>query len=276
MLPVRRTWRRGLVAALGATLLLAAPASAHPFVRGGEVPVDSLATITLAMAHGCGGDGGGEEEPTLEVALEVPEWLRVVEVADTEGYTAEVETAADGTVDAVVWTADGEGELAPDLDLDVVASGEEGDERYLAVFQGCENASYRWVGTPDEPAEDPAIGVTLTAADPDSPPPPEEEVPAADEDGPEDPVDTVVEDPADEPGDSADDEPAPDQTTAESESDDTTTDEAAAPGEQAADEGGVSVALIVLLVLVAVVAALVAARRRGGASTPGAGPEGDA
>jgi len=77
--------RRAVLAilVLAATVLAGSPAGAHPFLRdGGEVPVDSLATVTLDLAHGCGSEAEGTGEDTLEVALEVPPWLRVVAVAD--------------------------------------------------------------------------------------------------------------------------------------------------------------------------------------------------
>lgn len=126
-------FRRALLVALAATVALALPASAHPFIEGGALPVDSLATMTLTMAHGCGGDDGGEREPTTEVALEVPDWLRVVEVADAPGYVSERETAADGSVEAVVWTADGAGEPATEPESEAAASDDDGGGSTAAV-----------------------------------------------------------------------------------------------------------------------------------------------
>jgi uncharacterized protein YcnI len=164
-----------LAIAVVGTLLVAGPAAAHPSVQGGELPVDSLATMTLAMAHGCESETSGDGDPTTEVSLEVPDWLRVVEVADEEGWSVELEQDDSSRTQVVTWTADGAEEPAPDFVLDVVATGEPGDERYLSVFQACDDFVYRWVGTPEDPADDPAIGVTLTAADEDSPPPPEPE-----------------------------------------------------------------------------------------------------
>jgi uncharacterized protein YcnI len=173
--PRRRFARRTSALALTGALLVAGPAGAHPFVRGGELPVDSLATMTLAMAHGCGSETSDEGDATTEVSLEVPEWLRIVEVPDEDGWTVELEEDEDGRPEIVTWTADGAEEPAPDFDLDVVATGEVGDERYLRVFQACDEFAYRWIGTPDDPADDPAIRVTLVEADASSPPPPEPE-----------------------------------------------------------------------------------------------------
>lgn len=178
--------RAVVLATVVLTLLLfvAVPVTAHPFVRGGgEVPVDSVATITLDLAHGCGSEGEQVGQDTLEVALEVPPWLRVLEVAGHPAYQHDLE-AVGGRTEVVTWRLVGTAEPAPAFELDVVATGTVGQTRYLAVFQGCEDRSHRWIGTPDAPADDPAIGVRLTPADPDRPAPPEtpesptEEVPA--------------------------------------------------------------------------------------------------
>jgi uncharacterized protein YcnI len=171
----RRVRRRAGVLAVAGALLVAGPASAHPFVRGGELPVDSLATMTLAMAHGCDSETSGEGDPTTDVSMEVPDWLRVVEVAQEDGWAVELEEDTEGVLQVVTWTSDGAEEPAPDFDLDVVASGEVGETLYLRIFQACDEFVYRWVGTPDDPADDPAIGVTLIEPDASAPPPPEPE-----------------------------------------------------------------------------------------------------
>jgi uncharacterized protein YcnI len=194
-----RRWRRAGFFAVVATLLVAGPAGAHPFVRGGEAPVDSVAPISLAMAHGCGTEDSGGGEPTLEVALEVPDEMRVVSVTEDPAYEHDLATDADGRVDVVTWTATGDGEPAPDLDLEAVFTGEVGDEVYLRVFQGCDGFAYRWIGTPDDPADDPAVRVTLVDPDPEAPAPPEDEptpaeleaAPTPEEDALEDLDDTV-------------------------------------------------------------------------------------
>lgn len=186
-----------LVAAVGLVTVTAAPAAAHPFFAdGATVPASSLASVTLSMAHGCGTEADGGGDPTLEVALEVPEQVSAIEADEVDGYALEVE--GDGPVpEVLVWTATDGGEAAPSFDLSLVVDGDEGDEVFFRVFQGCDDFQYRWVGTPDEPAEDPAVRLTLTAADPDSPPPP----PPA----PAEPETSVEEEPADDP---ADEEPA--------------------------------------------------------------------
>jgi uncharacterized protein YcnI len=208
--PRRRLARRASALAVAGALLVAGPAGAHPFVRGGELPVDSLATMTLAMAHGCGSETSDEGDATTEVSLEVPEWLRIVDVPDEDGWTVEFEEDEDGRPEVVTWTADGAEEPAPDFDLDVVATGEVGEERHLRVFQACDEFVYRWIGTPDDPADDPAIRVTLVEADASSPPPPEPEPTEEPE-----PADEPEPDPADDPELTEEPEPEPDEPATE-------------------------------------------------------------
>ena len=200
---------RTALAVLALTAATAMPAAAHPAVAdGGEVPADSLATITLDLVHGCTGDAGhdhgGEDLPTTEVALEVPDAMTHVDPHETEGWQIDTETD-DGRVEVVVWSDDGGAEPAPTFDLDVVVAGEPGEQIHLRVVQTCGEHTERWIGTPDEPADDPAVRLTLTEPDPDSPPP--------------------------EP--QTEEEPAAGEAT-----DDTATDDGAADGEGGRDEGG--------------------------------------
>jgi hypothetical protein len=214
---ISRVRLAALSAALLIVVLLPTAAWAHPFVRGGSAPVDSLAELTLAMAHGCGTEQAGGGDPTLEVAMEVPDGVRIVDADAPEGWTVAFEGQP---VDVVVWLADEARDPAPELTFRAVFSGEPGDEVYLKVFQGCEGFSYRWIGTPEEPASDPAIRVRLVEADPSAPPPPEPEEPAVEEPAVEEPGDEqLAADAAEDTGDAEDaaiDEP-----------------EAAAPGEPA-------------------------------------------
>ncbi len=229
--PRRRPTAVVVTGLLAWLLLPAAVAGAHPFVAGGgELPVDSLARITLQIAHGCGAEGDGEGADTREVALEVPDWLRVVEVAGHDGYDHDVEVS-DGRTAVVTWRDAGEPEPAPAFELAVVADSEAGETRYLRVFQGCDDTSYRWIGTPDDPADDPAIRVELTAADPDRPAPPPEEVvepepeaqpdtdESADEEPDDDAADDATDDPADDPQVGVREDPDPAANAAEDASD---------------------------------------------------------
>jgi uncharacterized protein YcnI len=248
--PRRRLVRRASALAVAGALLVTGPAGAHPFVRGGELPVDSLATMTLAMAHGCGSETSDEGDATTDVSLEIPEWLRVVDVPAEDGWTVELEEDDDGRPEVVTWTATGAEEPAPDFDLDVVATGEVGDERYLRVFQACDEFVYRWVGTPDDPADDPAIGVTLVEADASSPPPPEPE--PADEAEPE-----LEPEPAEEP------EPEPEPELAgEPEPDEPDTDPLAAEDGDAAGLPGWFLPVTIVVLLAAIGALLLGRRGR--------------
>jgi uncharacterized protein YcnI len=270
--PHARTWHRAVVVALAATLLVALPAGAHPFVRGGEVPVDSLTTVTLAMAHGCGTEDSGGGDPTLEIALEVPEEVRIVDVADDPAYDHELEADEDGRIAVITWTATDDGEPAPDVEFDAVFRGEPGDEVFLRVFQGCEDFAYRWIGTPEDPAEDPAVRVTLVAADDARPAPPDDEPTVAEEEaapGPATSDDVELEgDATDEDAttDDAEDEITEEDVAVEDEPEALDADEAAD-----ADGSGFPVWLIVVLVAVAGVGIALALRARG----HGAGPAGD-
>ena len=238
-----RPIRRGALAAVAATMLLAAPAGAHPFFEPAEVPVDSLAELTLDLAHGCGVDDhdghdhgdAAEEQPTREVAVEVPAEVSWVEAQETEGWELELERDEDGEVEVVVYTAEeGTDVPAPAFDLEAVHHGEVGDEIAWRVMQACDDATYRWVGTEDEPAEDPAVTVSLLEADPDAPPPePEEDAPAEDDPAEDDDPDGLESDP-----DQIDDE---DLGMADE------VDEPAAVG----DEGGAMPGWVLIVLLVA-------------------------
>jgi uncharacterized protein YcnI len=192
-----RPIRRGALVAVLAALLVAGPAAAHPFFDPDEVPVDSIAEVTLDIAHGCGlqddnghSHGDGDEEPTREVAVEVPAAVAWIEPDEPDGWELEIERADDGRAEVLVYRAEeGTDEPAPQFDLELVVRGDEGDELHWRIMQACDEATYRWVGTEEEPAEDPAVTMALAAADPDAPPPPEAEdgfeEPAAEEAEPE-------------------------------------------------------------------------------------------
>lgn len=185
--------RRPLTVAVATAALVAVtvlPAAAHPFFRGGAtVSANSLATVTLAMAHGCGTEEAAGGDPTTEVSVEIPAEFSYVEAFDADGYEVSVEEGdRPGVPEVVTWTATDGGEPAPDLEMEIVVDGEAGDEVYVRVFQGCDDFAYRWVGTPDDPADDPAVRLTLAEENPDAPPPPAPEetvTPGAEEDADE-------------------------------------------------------------------------------------------
>ncbi len=191
------------------TLLVATAASAHPFFRDGEAPVRSLATITLDLAHGCTADGGHDQDAqsaTTAVAVELADAVTFAEPHPSDGWVVEVEQA-DDRVEVVTWTADGGAEPAPAFDLDVVLEGDEGDDIWFRVVQSCDEQVHRWVGTPDRPADEPAVSLALTAPDPDRPPPgPQDQHDAMEETKEEPPMD-ASEDPDDAPDDPPGDDP---------------------------------------------------------------------
>jgi uncharacterized protein YcnI len=241
------------------TLLLASPAVADPFFEPDEAPVDSLALLELDLNHGCfagaGDEGGGhghgdesDEQPTVEVAVEVPEEVDHVEPMELDGWELDLETDEDGRVEVITWLAEeGTSETAPVFELEAVHRGEVGDEVFWPVFQGCEEGSYRWVATADEPEGDPAPAVTLTEADPSAPPPEPDEAGETDDETTED----------------AD---APDAAGEADDADPTDpTEEEADPldAEEAGDEGLPGwLVLVVLLVVVAAIGIVLTLRSR--------------
>lgn len=179
MVKSRSALARGATLAFLLLAVLPTAAGAHPFVTdGATVAADSLTTMTLAMGHGCGDEDQGGGEPTLEVALEVADQVSYIEPMDTDTYRADLETDGDGRPSVAVWTAVDVGEAAPQLPMRIVIDGEAGEELHLKVFQSCDGFQYRWVGTPEDPASDPAVEVTLGPPDPDAPPPPAQPDPA--------------------------------------------------------------------------------------------------
>ncbi len=223
--------------------IASSPASAHPFVAGGgRVPVQSLALIELDLAHGCGDEQAGAGAATDEVALEAPPWLRVVDVPAAVGWDIEQVPGEAPDTSIVVWTATSGAEPAPRFALQVVVDGTPGETRHLRVSQRCGTRIERWIGTPEAPAERPAVALRLIDPDPDAPPPPPpEEAPS------------VAPPPA---------VPAPEESPSEARAD---PESAAAGGSEG--EGptsrpiGVTIGSVLMLTLAAIVIARVRRRR---------------
>lgn len=226
---MRRSRPLTVTAAAAALLVVASsPAAAHPgFTDGATAPAGSLTTLTLAMAHGCGAEDDEAGAPTVEIAIEVPDAFSHVEPQDVDGYEATTDGEEGAVPEVVTWTATDGGVPAPEVVLEAVVDGVPGDVVYVPVFQGCDGDAYRWVGTPDEPADDPAVVLTLTEPDPDAPPPAPEE-PAIE---PDDPAPTGTDD------GTADDEVSAEDDTAEDGDPEATTVEDL-PTEPPEDEGG--------------------------------------
>lgn len=271
----RRIRQTGVATLALAMLSIAGPAIAHPFIHSGEVPVDSLATITLDIAHGCDPTHSGEQRPTTEVAIELPGWVTLVDPGQPDGW--EIEISADQDAEVVTYSRDDAQEPAPVFDLDVVVEGEPGQERFLSVYQGCGDAEHRWIGTPDEPADEPAIGLLLVEADPDSPPPDDaddaDDTPLGEDDDrqdrPED-SDQTGGDAAGESRDASDDGAADDPEAADGtgESDDVDGDDftpATDPASSQDDSPGGGLLVGLMIAVVAAAAGFFLVRRRIGA-----------
>lgn len=169
-----RTIRRVVSAGAAATVMvvgLATAASAHPTFRPNEVPPGEELDLTLLVPHGCNPEGGmpeeGNAEPTLELAVQVPDWIEI-EPVEKDGWILDI-TETDGKVSEFAWVNEDEAATSTDpLEFEVTATvldGDAGETRYLSVYQGCENGSFRWIGTPDDEAEFPAAYLNLTAGE---------------------------------------------------------------------------------------------------------------
>lgn len=157
---------------IGMLLVLPTAAWAHPFVRG-EVPVDSAATLTLDLAHGCtpadGTHGDGDEEATREIGVRFPPEVDVRTVVEADGFTVEAPVQTDG-YDEWTLVADADTDvLAPVVMFAVVVNADPTDTLWLAVYQGCTSTAHRWVATPENPDGEPGVSVRLAAADPAAP-----------------------------------------------------------------------------------------------------------
>ena len=253
-----RSLRRAALATVGVTLLLAGPASAHPFIQGGEAPIDSSAELTLTMAHGCASEVAGEGDPTTEIALEVPDWMRILEVPEADGWTVTLEPD-DVEVEVVTWSNPDADVAAPAVTFEAVVDGEPGEELYLAVFQGCADDGYRWIGTPDDPADDPAVRLQLAPADPARP------APAPEASADSDPADDTAAIDPDDASDVTATEDAPDAPDPDA-ADATVEDGAEALADpRTADADGVGTTPIIVAVIVLVlggIGVVVVTRRR--------------
>jgi len=157
---------------LGLWLLVPAAALAHPFVAE-TVPVQSAASLTLNLAHGCVAAGGthsdGDGEPTREIAVRFPLSVSVRTVSDAAGFTVEPPQATDTYDEWTLRAQDGVDVPAPVIVFAVVIDAEPSDAVWLQVFQGCDTVEHRWIATPDAPSGEPGVQVGLSEADPTAP-----------------------------------------------------------------------------------------------------------
>lgn len=156
----------------GLWLLVPAVALAHPFVAE-TVPVQSAATLTLNLSHGCVADDGshsdGDGEPTREIAVRFPDEVSVRTVADADGFTVEPPKVTDTYDEWTLRASDGVDVPAPVIVFAVVIDAAPTDTVWLQVFQGCDTVEHRWIATPNAPGGEAGVEVQLTAADPTAP-----------------------------------------------------------------------------------------------------------
>lgn len=158
------------ITALSLVLLLALPmaALAHPGLDPDEVPPGQQTIATMVIPHGCDAEGGvpeeGEASPTTEVAVEVPGGIESITPAEKEGWELSVDEQG-GAVVSWTWSAAG-GATTDVIEFEITftAAGAEDENIYFPVFQGCEEGSYRWIGTPEREAENPAMVLTIGPA----------------------------------------------------------------------------------------------------------------
>lgn len=165
------------LAAVAASVAMAAPASAHVTLEQGEAPVGAPYKAVFRVPHGCG------QSPTVRLTVRIPEGVIAVKPMVKLGWQIETmrgayersysyyhgATFAEG-VKTVAWS----GGKLPDAFYDefvlsVFIAGDLAPGRmlYFPVVQTCENGAHNWieVPAPDKPdvkLNDPAPGVMLT------------------------------------------------------------------------------------------------------------------
>lgn len=156
--------RRGLAAlalALGATILGAVPAWAHPGLRPAEVAAGESTELELVIEHDCD-PRDGEPSPTTLVAIQVPEELAAAAALPVEGWRTSAETDDAGRTTVIEWAVEegAQPETPPTLPLRVTAdSTTETTEIGLVVLQECSTGSYLWGGGDED---EPAVRLTVT------------------------------------------------------------------------------------------------------------------
>lgn len=150
-----------LTAALA--LLPATTALAHPSFDPNRVPGGQSIEATLVVPHGCGADGGmpGEDggNATTLFELQLSDAVAEFVPGEVDGW----DVSRDG--DVVTW-ADAGGATTDPIQLPVTftVTGETDEEVFLSAYQRCaEGGEFRWIGTPDQPADFPAVKLVLTS-----------------------------------------------------------------------------------------------------------------
>ena len=246
-----RTLRRSAVIALLLLAVTAVAASAHPSFNPNQLPAGEAVDAVLVVPHGCNPAGGMPEEgnasPTIVLDLQLTEEIVAFETHELDGW--EVERISEGEV--VRWTATDGGTTEPiEFPVTLTIDGPVDEAFYLAAFQECEEGEFRWIGTPDQEAEFPAVKLTTTAGEIGVAEP--EEAGHMTEDGDHEDGDDHAEGGSEVPSEGATATGGTDAVAGQDDAD-------------ATAEDGVSwVALVVVVLVVAAGAAVLFARRSGG------------
>lgn len=163
MLRPARLVRRALPLAAALTVVTATAAGAHPSFNPNELPGGEPVETVLVVPHGCSLTGGmpdgDDATATTLLELQLTDAVLDLEPAEIEGW----ETSRDG--DVVRWEDAGGATTEPiELPVTISLAGDSGEDIYLAAYQACaEGGEFRWIGTPDEEAQWPAVKLTLTS-----------------------------------------------------------------------------------------------------------------
>ena len=165
---MRRTLRPllALVAAAGATVLLAPAAGAHVEPDVETVPAGGEATVSFVAEHGC------DESPTVKVEIQLPDDVADAAAVEKAGWQTDV---ADG-VAVFEWEGVG-GDDSGAFGVDFTAPNTPGETLLFPTIQTCTEGSIDWIQE-DADGERPAPRVqiaeggattTTTAAEGDAP-----------------------------------------------------------------------------------------------------------
>jgi uncharacterized protein YcnI len=149
--------RAALAAAAAATLLIAAPASAHIQVRPAlAAPGDPVLFQVIVPNE--------KDAHTTEVTLQIPKDVLPVSFEASEGWERTNKLGADGSIETVTW----KGELAEDgfAEFQFLASTpeQEGEIVWKALQAYDDGSTARWIGEPDSDNPAAVTKVTKSAA----------------------------------------------------------------------------------------------------------------
>lgn len=151
--------RLTLATATGAaTLLLAAPALAHPSFNPNTVTVGERHTLDLVIPHGCVPGGGAPAEgeaasPTIAVSVKVPtEQLSFIAPRQPEGWSMSPQATSFTWDQPVAPTTE-----PITFQIDVEVSSDAGDVVYFTVAQDCEEGSTLWAAHEGEEGDPAAL-----------------------------------------------------------------------------------------------------------------------